>query len=93
MHLKSIIKLNNNIEGGGNEEELKIIQQSNNYNFFFFFCSNNYKYLVFMIGHVQRRATNAHIKKSELIQVEKRKRGKGISKITLVEVIKKGNFN
>ena len=63
-----------------------------------------------MIGHVQRRATNAHIKKSELIQVffffffltfkieeliqvEKRKRGKGISKITLVEVIKKGNFN
>ena len=62
-----------------------------------------------MIGHVQRRATNAHIKKSELIQVfffffltfkieeliqvEKIKRGKGISKITLVEVIKKGNFN
>lgn len=31
MHLKSIIKLNNNIEGGGNEEELKIIQLRNNY--------------------------------------------------------------
>ena len=64
-----------------------------------------------MIGHVQRRATNAHIKKSELIQgffffffffltfkieeliqVEKRKRGKGISKITLVEVTKKRKF-
>jgi len=40
-------------------------------------------------GHVQRRAINAPIRKSELILVEGSKRGKGRPKIILVEVKKK----
>ena len=40
-------------------------------------------------GHVHRRATNEPLRKSELIQVEGMKKGRGRSKIALVEVIKK----
>ena len=40
-------------------------------------------------GHVQRRAINAPIRKSELIPVEGTKRGRGRPKIILVEVKKK----
>ena len=36
------------------------------------------------------RVTNAPIRKSEFIQVEGKKKGRGRPKITLVEVLKKG---
>jgi hypothetical protein len=39
-------------------------------------------------GHVQRRAINAPVRKSELIQVEGTKKGRGRPKITLIEVVK-----
>ena len=42
------------------------------------------------LGHVQRISINASVRKSELIQVERIKKGRGRPKITLVEVIKKG---
>ena len=40
-------------------------------------------------GHVQRRAMNAFVRKSELIQVEGMKKGRGRPNITLLEVVKK----
>ena len=40
-------------------------------------------------GHVQRRVINAPVRKSELIQVEGMKKGRGRPKIILVQVIKK----
>ena len=40
-------------------------------------------------GHVQRRVINALVRKSELIQMEGTKEGRGRSKIILIEVIKK----
>ena len=40
-------------------------------------------------GHVQRRVIIALVKKSELIQVEVMKKGRGRPKIILVQVIKK----
>ena len=43
-------------------------------------------------GHVQRRAMNAFVRKSELIQVEAlegMKNGRGRPNITLLEVVKK----
>ena len=39
-------------------------------------------------GHVQRRVTNALVKKSKLIQVEGTKNGRVSQKITLVELVK-----
>ena len=36
--------------------------------------------------HVQRRVINAPVRKSELIQVERTKKGRGRPKITLIEV-------
>ena len=41
------------------------------------------------LPHVQRISINALVRKSELIQVERIKKGRGRPKITLVEVIKK----
>ena len=43
--------------------------------------------------HVQRKETNAPVRKSELIQVEGTKRGRGKPRITLVEVIKQRHVN
>jgi hypothetical protein len=40
-------------------------------------------------GHVQGREINASVRKSELIQVEGTKEGRGRPKITLIEVVKK----
>jgi hypothetical protein len=40
-------------------------------------------------GHVQKRAINAPVKKSELIQVDRMKKDRGRPKITLIEVVKK----
>ena len=40
-------------------------------------------------GHVQRRAVNTPVYKSELIQVEGAKKGRGRPKITLIVVEKK----
>lgn len=42
-----------------------------------------------MICHVQRRAINTPVGKSELIQVKTVKKGKRSPKITLVEIVKK----
>ena len=42
-----------------------------------------------MFGHVQNRAINAPMRKSDLIQVEGTKRGRGRPKITSVKVVKK----
>jgi hypothetical protein len=39
--------------------------------------------------HVQRRAINAQVRKSELIQVEGMKKGRGRPKIALIELVKK----
>ncbi len=39
-------------------------------------------------GHVQRRKINALVRKSELIQVKRTKKGEGRPKITLIEVVK-----
>jgi hypothetical protein len=36
--------------------------------------------------HVQRRVINAPVRKSELIQVERTRKGRGRPKITLIEV-------
>jgi hypothetical protein len=41
------------------------------------------------VGHVQRRAINAHVRKSNLIQVKKKKKAREKPKITLVDVVKK----
>ena len=40
-------------------------------------------------GHVQSKAINVLIRKSELIQVEETQKGRGRPKITLVDVVKK----
>ena len=40
-------------------------------------------------SHVQKRTINAIVRKSELIQVEGTKKGRGRPKITLIKVIKK----
>ena len=39
-------------------------------------------------GHVWRRVINALVRKSDYIQVERRKKGRGRPKITLVKVVK-----
>ena len=41
------------------------------------------------LGHVQRRAINARVRKSELDQVERTIKNRGWPSITLVEVIKR----
>ena len=41
-----------------------------------------------MVCHAQRRAINTLVRKSELIQVNKMKKGKISPKITLVEIVK-----
>ena len=40
-------------------------------------------------SHVQRRTINAIVRKSELIQVEGTRKGRGRPNITLIKVIKK----
>ena len=40
-------------------------------------------------GHVQRKSINVPVRKSELIQVEVTKKGRGRPKMTLIEVVKK----
>ena len=39
-------------------------------------------------GHVWRRVINALVRKSDYIQVERRKKGRGRPKITLVKIVK-----
>ena len=46
-----------------------------------------------LFGHVQRRAINEPVRKSELTQVDQLKKRKRRPKITLVEAAKKGNVN
>lgn len=45
------------------------------------------------VGHVQRRAINAPIKKNEFIQVERMENGRGRPKRTLVEIIIKKDMS
>lgn len=45
--------------------------------------------LVCLFIYVQQRATNASVRKIELIQVERMKKGRGSPKITLRVVVKK----
>jgi len=45
-----------------------------------------------LFSHVKRRVTNARVRKSELIEVEGMKKGRGKPKITLAKVIKR-RFN
>ena len=40
-------------------------------------------------NHVRRKVTNVPIRKSEFIQIEGRKKGRGIPKITLIKAIRK----
>ena len=42
----------------------------------------------YWFSHVHRKATDAPVRKSEFIQVEETKKGRGRPKIILVEVIK-----
>ena len=46
------------------------------------------EYRLRWFGHVQRRVNNLLVRKSGLIQVEKKKNSRGRQKITLVEVVK-----
>ena len=44
-------------------------------------------------GHIRRIAINALARRSELIQVNGMKKGRRRTKITLIEVVKKGRVN
>ena len=40
-------------------------------------------------GHIQRRPTNASVRKSDVIHIEGNARGRGRPKVTWIEIIKK----
>ena len=54
-----------------------------------YYCKNMREGCLRWFGHVQRRATNAPIRESELALVEGMKKSRGRPKITLIEVIKR----